>query len=37
VRVEVSSLATEVNTGAAVHLPARDATAADDPEDDDGR
>ena len=37
VRVEVSSPATEVNTGAAVHLPARDAAAADDAEDPDGR
>jgi hypothetical protein len=37
VRAEVSSLPTEVNTGAAVHLPARDAAAAADPEDADGR
>lgn len=37
VRAEVSSLATEVNTGAAVHLSARDAAAADDVEDADGR
>ncbi len=37
VRAGVSSLPTEVNTGAAVHLPARDAAAADDPADDDGR
>ena len=37
VRGEVSSLAAEVNTGAAVHLPARDAAAADDVEDADGR
>ena len=37
VRGEVSSLPTEVNTGAAVHLPARDAAAADDAEDADGR
>ena len=37
VRAEVSSLATEVNTGAAVHLPAREAAEADDAEDPDGR
>lgn len=37
VRGEVSSLATEVNTGAAVHLSARGAAAADDAEDPDGR
>jgi len=37
VRAEVSSLATEVNTGAAVHLPAREVAAADYPNDADGR
>lgn len=37
VRGAVSSLATEVNTGAAVHLPAREAAEADDAEDPDGR
>lgn len=37
VRAEASSLPTEVNMGAAVHFPAREAAEADDPEDADGR
>ena len=37
VRVEAPSLPTEVNTGAAVHFPAREAAEADDSEDADGR